>query len=125
MTSTNKDHIIKLEALQQEVRRFYDTRTKIRVYHGSTNSTRNVAIDKQKIVDISGFNEILEINVEDQYAIVEANVMLDKLVDATLELGLLPIVVSEFPGISVGGAIQGGAGESSSFRWGCFHEICI
>jgi delta24-sterol reductase len=31
---------------------------------------------------------------------------------------LLPPVVTEFPGITVGGGIQGGAGESSSFKWG-------
>lgn len=106
------------------MRNFYDAKTKIRVYHGSTNSTRNIAIDRQKMVDVSSFDQILEINSEGRYAIVEANVMLDNLVNATLEHGLLPIVVSEFPGISVAGAIQGGAGESSSFRWGCFHDIC-
>lgn len=124
MTPQNTYHAQKVAALQAEVRRFYDTKTKIRVYHGSTNSTRNVFINRQKMVDISSFDQIIEINSEDRYAIVEANVMLDKLIDATLEHGLLPIVVSEFPGISVGGAIQGGAGESSSFRWGGFHDIC-
>jgi FAD/FMN-containing dehydrogenase len=30
----------------------------------------------------------------------------------------------ELPGITVGGGIQGGAGESSSFKYGCFNEIC-
>jgi FAD/FMN-containing dehydrogenase len=30
----------------------------------------------------------------------------------------------EFPKITVGGGVQGGAGESSSFKYGLFHEIC-
>jgi len=30
----------------------------------------------------------------------------------------------EFPEITVGGGIQGGAGESSSFKYGFFHNIC-
>jgi FAD/FMN-containing dehydrogenase len=41
---------------------------------------------------------------------------MDKLVKATLKYGLVPPVVTEFPGITVGGAIQGAAAETSSFR---------
>ena len=59
-----------------------------------------------------------------QFAIVEPNVPMDALVSATLPYGLVPAVIMEFPGITVGGGVQGGAGESSSFRWGLFHEIC-
>ncbi len=77
------------------------------------------------MVDVSNFDEIIEINTAKLYAVVEANVPLDKLVDASLKFGLIPLVVSEFPGITVGGAVQGGAGESSSFKWGCLHETCL
>jgi FAD/FMN-containing dehydrogenase len=54
--------------------------------------------------------------------LVEPNVSLERLIDATLEYGLMPPVVSEFPAITVGGAIQGGGIESSSFKYGCLHE---
>ena len=45
---------------------------------------------------------------------------MDELVDATLQHGLIAPVVPEFPGITVGGAFAGTAGESSSFRHGFF-----
>jgi delta24-sterol reductase len=45
---------------------------------------------------------------------------MDQLVEATLKQGLLPKVVMEFPGITVGGGWNGTSGESSSFRHGYF-----
>jgi FAD/FMN-containing dehydrogenase len=47
---------------------------------------------------------------------------MDKLVEATLEYGLIPPVVMEFPGITVGGGYAGSAGESSSFKYGYFDQ---
>lgn len=41
---------------------------------------------------------------------------MDALVEATVKHGLVPPVVPEFPGITVGGAYNGTGGESSSFR---------
>ncbi|OTB00140.1 hypothetical protein M426DRAFT_324546 [Hypoxylon sp. CI-4A] len=45
---------------------------------------------------------------------------MDKLVAATLQHGLVPLVVMEFPGITVGGGFSGSAGESSSCCHGPF-----
>lgn len=45
---------------------------------------------------------------------------MDDLVETTLRYGLVPPVVMEFPGITVGGGFAGQAGESSSFRHGLF-----
>jgi len=45
---------------------------------------------------------------------------MDSLVQATLQQGLLPLVVMEFPGITVGGGFAGTSGESSSFKYGVF-----
>lgn len=47
---------------------------------------------------------------------------MEKLVQATLRYGLLPPVVPEFPGITLGGGVSGIAGESSSFRYGFLDE---
>ena len=74
------------------------------------------------MVDVSHLGRILDIDIEAMAATVEPNVPMDQLVAATLKLGLVPLVVMEFPGITVGGGLQGGAGESSSFKWGCFNR---
>lgn len=47
---------------------------------------------------------------------------MDHLVASTLRHGLIPPVVMEFPGITVGGAFAGTAGESSSFKYGLFDK---
>ncbi|KAF2118236.1 hypothetical protein BDV96DRAFT_620203 [Lophiotrema nucula] len=91
-----------------------------RIFHGSTNSTRPV--HQEPVVDISAFSNILEIDKESRVAIVEPNVPMDQLVRATLGHGLIPPVVMEFPGITVGGGFAGSAGESSSFKHGYFDE---
>lgn len=64
----------------------------------------------------------MKIDPENKSVLVEPNVPMDKLVRATLKFGLVPPVVTEFPGITVGGAIQGGAIESGSWRWGAFSQ---
>ena len=46
---------------------------------------------------------------------------MDRLVEETLKYGLIPPVVMEFPGITVGGGYAGTSGESSSFRHGFFN----
>ncbi|KAF2260398.1 FAD-binding domain-containing protein [Lojkania enalia] len=103
-----------------DIRRFYDTKTKFRVYHGSTNSTRHANFDRDRIVDVSPLNRVLEVDREKKVAIVEPNVPMDLLVQETKKSGLLPPVVMEFPGITVGGGFVGTAGESSSFKYGFF-----
>jgi Delta24-sterol reductase len=50
---------------------------------------------------------------------------MDRLVEATLKHGLIPPVVMEFPGITVGGGYAGRAGESSSFKHGYFDNTVI
>lgn len=50
---------------------------------------------------------------------------MDQLVKESLAYGLLPLVVPEFKTITVGGAVAGGALESSSFRYGQFCDTCI
>ncbi|KAH9207721.1 hypothetical protein DL95DRAFT_395774 [Leptodontidium sp. 2 PMI_412] len=47
---------------------------------------------------------------------------MNRLVQATLKHGLVPPVVMEFPGITVGGGYAGTSGESSSFKHGFFNK---
>lgn len=118
-------HDTDVQRIQADVMRLTEQGKKIKIFHGSTNSTRKQHFDAGTYVDTSSLNRVLEINTESRLAIVEPNVSMDALVEATLAYGFVPEVVPEFPGITVGGAIQGGAGESSSFKFGLFNETCI
>ncbi len=110
--------------LALDVAKLYEMKKPFKVFHGSTNSTRIQVFKRDEMIDASGLDQVLRIDPERKITIIEPNVPMDKLVAATLKYGLVPPVVMEFPGITVGGGIQGGAGESSSFKYGCFHEIC-
>jgi len=99
---------------------FYSRKEAFRIYHGSTNSTRKSQYQRDKMIDTSKLSNVLKIDIKSKIALVEPNVPMDSLVEATLQHGLLPPVVMEFPGITVGGGFAGTAGESSSFRYGFF-----
>ena len=116
--SHNHDRVV--EGIATKVREFYDRKEKFRIYHGSTNSTRPLALTRNNYVDTSPLSHVLKINTEIRTAIVEPNVPMDRLVEETIKYGLIPPVVMEFPGITVGGGYAGTSGESSSFKHGFF-----
>ncbi len=118
-------HTRKVSTLQSRIKHFHSTSTPYRIYHGSTNSTRQASFDSSAIIDVSSFKSILSINATIQTALVEPNVPMDALVAATMEQGFLPPVVMEFPGITVGGGFVGTAGESSSFKYGFFDRTVV
>lgn len=120
-----EQHKVKVLALVEQLKKFYKLKKKVRIYHGSTNSTRKQQFQKDAVVHTTDLHHILSINSKEKYVIVEPNVPMDQLVQETLKYGLVPPVVMEFPGITVGGGIQGGAGESSSFKYGGFHQTCL
>lgn len=120
-----QQHTAKVQNIQKQMQEFFARKQKIKIYHGSTNSTRAQKFEKDKYIDISDLDQVIEINTDEQYILVEPNVPMDKLVQETLRYNFIPPVVMEFPGITVGGGVQGGAGESSSFRYGLFHDTCL
>ena len=117
-----EEHRKEVENIAASVRSFYARKEKFRIYHGSTNSTRKSASgrDPEKIVDTSRLSHVIHVDTEAQTALVEPNVPMDRLIEETLKYGLIPPVVMEFPGITVGGGYNGTAGESSSFKDGFF-----
>jgi delta24-sterol reductase len=125
MQKQRTEHTQKLQVIQTKMAMFFQKKQKVRMYHGNSNSTRTKSIDRQNTVDVSSLTAVLEINKHDRYVVIEPSITMDALVAVVLPYGLMPAVVSEFPGITVGGAIQGGAGESSSYAWGCFHEMAL
>ena len=76
-------------------------------------------------LNIKNLKNVLAISKEERFIIVEPGVSMEKLVDYTLPHGLIPPVVPEFKGITVGGAINGAALESSSHIFGQFNDICL
>ncbi|KAH7068055.1 24-dehydrocholesterol reductase precursor [Paraphoma chrysanthemicola] len=102
------------------VKGYFARKEPFRISHGSTNSTRPNL--KKRVVDISELRNVIKIDKERKSALVEPNVAMDRLVEATLPHGLVPPVVMEFPGITVGGGYAGTAGESSSFKFGFFDQ---
>jgi Delta24-sterol reductase len=113
-------HEIAVGRIATVVGAFYSRNESYRIFHGSTNSTR--PLQKQRVVDISALSNVIRIDRASKTATVEPNVPMDKLVEATLEHGLIPPVIMEFPGITVGGGYAGSAGESSSFKYGYFDQ---
>ncbi|KAF2110512.1 hypothetical protein BDV96DRAFT_651146 [Lophiotrema nucula] len=119
-TIADEQHARAVDKISADVRSFHNRKVPFRVYHGSTNSTRHANFDRDAIVDVSSLNRVLHVNEETKTVIVEPNVPMDLLVHETKKFGLLPPVVMEFPGITVGGGFVGTAGESSSFKYGFF-----
>lgn len=116
-------HDNEVETIAKRIRLFHATQRPFRVYHGSTNSTRASQRSPDNTVDTSRLNHVLLVEPAKKTALVEPNVPMDALVAASLEASLIPLVVMEFPNITVGGGFSGSAGESSSFRHGPFDSI--
>jgi FAD/FMN-containing dehydrogenase len=73
-------------------------------------------------LDVSGFDRVLAVNPQARTADVQGMVTYERLVDATLSHGLMPLVVPQLKTITLGGAVAGLGIESSSFRNGLPHE---
>ncbi|KAI4725335.1 FAD-binding domain-containing protein [Aureobasidium sp. EXF-10728] len=116
-------HNQRTKRVATQVRSFYDRKEPFRIFHGSTSSTRSQEQDRKKMITTSDFTGILRIDPDKRVAIVEPNVSMEQLVDATLPYGLVAPVIMEFKNITVGGGFSGTSGESSSFRHGVFDNI--
>ncbi|CAG8972100.1 hypothetical protein HYALB_00011232 [Hymenoscyphus albidus] len=114
---THKQAVSRIAA---DIEQFYARKEPFRIYHGSTNSTRKSQYENDRMINTSKLSHVLHVDTGTKTALVEPNVPMDALVAAALQHGLVPPVVMEFPGITVGGGFAGTAGESSSFRYGFF-----
>jgi FAD/FMN-containing dehydrogenase len=76
-------------------------------------------------LDVNDFAHVLHVDPVTRTAEVEGMVTYEKLVDATLPYGLMPLVVPQLKTITLGGAVTGLGIESSSFRNGCPHESVL
>ncbi|KAF3764942.1 hypothetical protein M406DRAFT_259069 [Cryphonectria parasitica EP155] len=113
-------HAATVREVAVSVRSFYDRKEPYRISHGSTNSTRPKGAIRA--VDISALSHVLFVDPVKKTMLVEPNVAMDGLVEASLPHGLVPPIVMEFPGITAGGGFAGTGAESSSFRHGFFDD---
>jgi FAD/FMN-containing dehydrogenase len=76
-------------------------------------------------LDVSGLDGVISIDADARTADVQGMCTYERLVDATLPHGLMPLVVPQLRTITLGGAVTGLGIESSSFRNGLPHESVI
>jgi len=120
-------HTKKVQYIQGQIKAYNKAGMvkKLRFYHGGSHSTRIETESEYFFIDISDLSKVIKVDTKKRVAYVEPNVPMDQLVKETLKYGLIPAVVMEFPGITVGGGVNGGALESSSYRYGQFNDTCI
>lgn len=107
-------HQKKLLALQKEV-------AKEKPLFQLNRSTNTLRKKKRSHVCLEHFNEI--IHVGEDFVEAEPRITIRTLVERLFPL--IPPVVPEFSSITVGGAIMGGALESSSWKYGQFNDCCL
>src|ERR1051325_3790898 len=121
-------HEEKVAAIAAEVRERVAHGEPVHIFKGGVHHFVPLPGDARfrgRPIDVSSLNRILEIDSARQTCTAEPGVTFAELVRATLEHGLLPAVVPELEGITVGGAVAGCSVESMSFVHGGFHDGCI
>ena len=76
-------------------------------------------------LDAGGLDQVISVDPGSRTAFVQGLTTYERLVGATLEHGLMPLVVPQLKTITVGGAVAGLGIESSSFRHGLAHESVL
>ncbi|KAF4120056.1 Delta24-sterol reductase [Geosmithia morbida] len=115
-----EEHQEAVKRIQSQVKYFHDEKKHFRVYHGSTSSTRPVSFKRDSIVDTSDMGRLFPVDKETMTVRCEPKVPMDELAAHCLKEGVVPKIVMEFKGITVGGGFSGFSGESSMYRYGLF-----
>lgn len=122
-----KAHREKVEILRHQIHKLAQSGQKASFHYNQSQSNtchaKNYKAHAQSL-DLSSLDQLVEIDPQQRWICVEPRMTMETLLKTTLPYGLAPLVVPEFKGITVGGAIMGGAAESSSHRWGIFHDSC-
>lgn len=64
-------------------RQFYDSKEGFRIYRSPTNSIRQIAFKRDRVIDTSGLCHILKMDKEATTALVDPNVSMVQLLGAT------------------------------------------
>ncbi|MDU0290244.1 FAD-binding oxidoreductase [Saccharothrix longispora] len=88
----------------------------------STSNLFRFRDDQAGGLDVARLDRVLSVDPRTRTAQVQGMTTYERLVDATLRHGLMPLVVPQLKTITLGGAVAGLGIESSSFRNGLPHE---
>ena len=127
MTFARDLHREKVEAVAAQLRALAETGGSAHVHKGGVHHFVPLPGDRRfrgRAVDASALDAILELDPAARRCVAEPGVTFGALARATLAHGLLPTVVPELEGITVGGAVAGCSVESMSWREGGFHDSC-
>jgi FAD/FMN-containing dehydrogenase len=97
----------------------------VRLAKKTSNLFRTRARTSTPGLHVAAFDGVIAIDVAARTADVGGMTTYEHLVDATLPLGLMPLVVPQLKTITLGGAVSGLGIESSSFRSGLVHESVL
>ena len=117
-----EEHKAAVLRIQDRVKHFHDNKKQFRVYHGSTSSTRPMSFTRDQVVDTSDMDRLFPVDLETMTVKAEPKVPMDALAAHCLKQGVIPKIVMEFKGITVGGGYSGFSGESSMYRYGLFNN---
>ncbi len=99
-----------------------DPTVPVRLAKGTTNLFRPRAAAMGPGLDVSLLTGVLDVDPVERTATVQGMATYERVVDATLAAGVMPLVVPQLRTITVGGAVTGLGIEASSFRNGLPHE---
>jgi Delta24-sterol reductase len=124
-------HQARVLALKQEIANWQAKQSQsssplclsLKKQRSNTTNKKNYKQTKATL-NISSLCNILDIDTSKKCALVEPKVTMYELAKKTYPLGFIPLVVPEFKSITVGGAIIGGAYESSAHKYGIFNDSC-
>ena len=91
----------------------------------TSNLFRDREAQARPRVDLSGFNQVVEVDTARSRVSAEGMTTYADLVDATLAHGVMPCVVPQLKSITLGGAAAGVGIEASSFRYGLVHDTLL
>ncbi|MEJ7741793.1 MAG: FAD-binding oxidoreductase [Nocardioidaceae bacterium] len=97
----------------------------VRLVKQTSNLFRPRAGSSHVGLDVSALDSVISIDERAKTADVQGMCTYERLVDATLAHGLMPLVVPQLKTITVGGAVTGLGIESTSFRHGLPHESVL
>lgn len=97
---------------------------KIRLSKQNNNIYKQTPRDiKAQNLDLNFLTEVIDIDLKNKTIHVEGLITYENLLDYTLQYNLIPQIVPEFRGLTVGGTISGVGLESSSFKYGLVPDM--
>jgi FAD/FMN-containing dehydrogenase len=128
MRTDRVDHVVDHDGAVDLLRRSYaavPAGETVRLAKRTSNLFRPRAAPAAPGLDVSGLGGVIGVDPVSRTADVQGMCTYERLVDATLAHGLMPLVVPQLRTITLGGAVTGLGIESTSFRNGLPHESVL